>query len=489
MTALTDNGYGLRGLGAELDIFEASGSIGGNCYTCGVEVGSFGRWTDLAVNDFNAPMYAPVVAAMNDLGVRYAPLEDTASFFRSDGSLVYTLDGGWGTPAPKGFAELYSVFAARAYDVLNSKAYANVTVAEFLRTEPPFAQNPAFGATCILPRVNAMYFCAPEGPGAMPIQTAYLYYYFQEGFGTGNYASPGSGGGSMLDRQYFVDGASSFIAALARKAAETGTNVFTGAPAKVTGAPGAWYVTQGAVAEEGGKGKGKAKAKAKTKAPARKGPYAQVVFACHADQAAAAFPGASPDVTAMLRRVRYAPSTAYAHLDESLLPKPSARRTYNVLVRSPQEKQEYAMTYVINHHQADQENTVEGYFDCPQYYVSLNPQRVPNKILTDNRRRQPAVAPFFHNVGDPGLRAAQDILGRSGLQGRDGIFFIGGWTTGAGLMIECWKSIDPVLAMLHGHADVPLAGYGAAPEEEHYAPAYVRDARPPRTAPMMSRAR
>lgn len=79
----------LRGLGATLEIFEAKDEIGGNCHTCGVDVGPFPRWTDLAVNDFNAPMYGPVVAAMDDLGVPYAPLEDTAAFYTSDGSLTY----------------------------------------------------------------------------------------------------------------------------------------------------------------------------------------------------------------------------------------------------------------------------------------------------------------------------------------------------------------------------------------------------------------
>lgn len=462
--------YRLRGLGASLEIFEAKSEIGGNCHTCDVDVGQFPRWTDLAVNDFNAPMYGPVVAAMDDLGVPYAPLEDTASFYTSDGSVAYTLDGGWGTPPPNDFAALYAVFAARAYDVMTSTQYRGMTVEQFLK-EPPFAAVPEFGAQCILPRVNAMYFCAPGsagGPASMPIQTAYLYYYFQEGFGTGNYASP-NGGRGLVDRQYFLQGAGSFTAALQKKAIETGTSVRTGAPAVVSGTPNNWFVTQGTT---------------------KYGPYAQIVFACHANDALAAFSTAPPDVRAMLGKVHYAPSIAYAHLDESLLPPKRARRTYNVLIRQGTEHRDYAMTYVINEHQADRESSLNAYFDCPEFYVSLNPQRKPNAILNDRSRGgAPCIVEFDHNVGDLSLGEAQRTLANSGIQGKDGVFFIGGWTTGAGLMIECWKSIDPVLAMLHGHADVPDASYDESRAPHLFAPKYIRDARPPRTVPLLNRLR
>lgn len=449
--------YRLRGYGHTLDIFEDSSNLGGNCHTSDVVVGQLQRWADLAVNDFNAPMYRDVVDIMDYLGIGYSALEDTASFYSTDGSTLYTLDGGWGTAAPPEFEHLYAVFAARAYDVMKSPAYANTTVAQFLATEPPFAAHPEFAAQCILPRVNAMYFCAPEGPGAMPIQVAYLYYFFQEGFGTDSYATP-NGPAPMVNRQYFVSGARSFVNALREDAVKAGANIHSGGAATVVpgGSP---TITQDGQTYGG---------------------FDAVVLTCHADQALAALPPGygDQDVVTMLKSVRYAPSTAYVHQDASLLPPPEYRRTYNVLVRGPGEHTAYSMTYVINQHQADRENLTTDYYGCGEYYVSLNPVREPANILIDPVTQQPAVYSFPHNVGDPGLQQAQTMLWNTAtpIQGRNKLWFVGGWTTGAGLMIECWQAVQSLVSLWGGQT--PHASFDKSRAPEHYAPEYIRKLRP-----------
>ena len=459
--------YRLRGYGHTLEIFEDASNAGGNCHTTDVNVASFARWADLAVNDFNAPMYRDVVDIMDSLGVGYAPLEDTASFYSTDGSVGYTLDGGWGTAAPAAFEHLYSVFAARAWDVMNDPSYASTTVAQFLAKEPPFASNEAFASQCVLPRVNAMYFCAPEGPGAMPIQTAYLYYLFQEGFGTDSYASP-NGPAPMVNRQYFVLGARSFVDALRENAKASGATIRSGAPASVIPSTAGARIQQGS---------------------GYFGPFDAVVMTIHADQALAALPPSyDPEVLAMLRSVRYAPSVAYVHQDASLLPPPELRRTYNVLVRGPGEPTAYSMTYVINQHQADRENLKQRYFDCPEYYVSLNPVRTPANILVDQSTGKQAIYEFPHNVGDLGLRSAQTTLWRTQnpIQGRNKLYFAGGWTMGAGLMIECWQAVQELFGLLAGEKEAQAA-YDEARPVEHYAPRYIRRLRPPQSAVTLSR--
>lgn len=449
--------YRLRGYGHTLEIFEDSSNLDGNCHTTAVEVGQCLRWADLAVNDFNAPMYRDVVDIMDYLAIPYSPLEDTASFYSTDLRTKYTLDGGWGTAAPEAFEHLYAVFAARAYDVMKSSAYANVTVAQFLANEPPFSANPDFARLCILPRVNAMYFCSQDGPGSMPIQTAYLYYFFQEGFGTDSYATP-NGPAPMVNRQYFVHGARSFVGALRADAVKAGAAIHSGGPAAVT--PGAKAMIQ----QDG----------------QAFGPYDAVVLTCHADQAFAALAASygDPAVLGMLKSVNYAPSTAYVHQDASLLPPPEFRRTYNVLVRGPGEHTGYSMTYVINQHQADRENVLDDYFGCGEYYVSLNPVKQPANVLIDPTTKQPAVYSFPHNVGDVALRQAQTALWQktNPIQGRDKLWFIGGWTTGAGLMVECWEAVQNLVDLWSGKA--PHAAFDATRSPEDYAPAYIRKLRP-----------
>jgi predicted NAD/FAD-binding protein len=349
---------------------------------------------------------------------------------------------------------------------MHSSSYANTTVSQFLANEPPFRDNPAFAGQCVLPRVNAMYFCSPTGPEAMPIQTAYLYYLFQEGFGTDSYASP-NGPAPMVDRQYFLLGSRSFVDALRADAKAAGAKIHSGSPASLIpgGSP---RVQQNAEYF---------------------GPFDAVVMTIHADQAAAALPpDYDPEVLAMLRKVSYAPSTAYVHQDASLLPAPELRRTYNVLVRGPGESTEYAMTYVINQHQADRENLKQQYFDCPEYYVSLNPIRTPKNILVDSRTGKPAIYSFPHNVGDLGLRSAQTTLWRTSnpIQGRNKLWFAGGWTVGAGLMIECWQAVQELYGLLAGGKEAHAA-YDEARPTEHFAPRYIRRLRPPQSAVTLSR--
>ena len=448
--------YRLRGYGHTLEIFEESSNVGGNCHTTDVSVGACQRWADLAVNDFNAPMYRDVVDIMDYLGISYSVLEDTASFYSTDGTTQYTLDGGWGTGAPEKFEHLYAVFAARAYDVMRSPEYASTTVAQFLANEAPFASNPDFAHQCILPRVNAMYFCSPDGPGAMPIQIAYLYYFFQEGFGTDSYATP-NGPAPMVNRQYFINGARSFVDAIRADARKAGAVIRSGGPA--TAVPG----DQAMIGQDG----------------QGYGPYDAVVMTCHADQALTALGSyGDPDVMGMLKSVTYAPSTAVVHQDQTLLPPPEFRRTYNVLVRGPGEHTAYSMTYVINQHQADRENVAVDYYNCGEFYVSLNPVRQPQNILTDPTTGQPAVYSFPHNVGDVGLQQAQATVWRStnAIQGRNKLWFIGGWTTGAGLMIECWNAVQSLVALWNGEA--PHAAFDATRAPEHYAPTYIRKLRP-----------
>lgn len=459
--------YRLRGYGHTLEIFEDASNAGGNCHTTDVNVASFARWADLAVNDFNAPMYRDVVDIMDALGVTYSPLEDTASFYSTDGTVGYTLDGGWGTSAPESFEHLYSVFAARAWDVMHSQSYATTTVSQFLANEPPFRANPAFAGQCILPRVNAMYFCSPKGPETMPIQTAYLYYLFQEGFGTDSYASP-NGPAPMVNRQYFVLGSRSFVQALRSDAIAGGATIHSGGPASLVSGASGPRVQQNT---------------------GYFGPFDAVVMTIHADEAARALPpDYDPEVLSMLRNVSYAPSTAYVHQDTSLLPSPELRRTYNVLVRGPGQSTEYAMTYVINQHQADRENLKQRYFDCPEYYVSLNPIRRPNNILVDKNTGKEAIYGFPHNIGDLGLRSAQTTLWRATnpIQGRNKLWFAGGWTVGAGLMIECWQAVQELFGLLTG-AKEAHAAYDETRAAEQYAPRYIRRLRPPQSAVTLSR--
>ena len=64
----------LNDSGHDIDVYEREGAPGGDCKTARFNFGSYQRWSDLGVNDFNAATYSRVVAVMDQLGVEYADL-------------------------------------------------------------------------------------------------------------------------------------------------------------------------------------------------------------------------------------------------------------------------------------------------------------------------------------------------------------------------------------------------------------------------------
>jgi len=438
--------YQLRNAGNNIDMYETQAWPGGNCFTTQVQVGNMARWADLAVNDFNQPMYQPIVDVMDQLGVAYDDLEDTESFFTSDGATQYTLDGGYGTPADPSFAGLLTAWGDAGARIMHDPTYAGMTVAQFLATDPAFKNYPQFAANCILPRVNAMYFCDDQGSSAMPVQTAFLYYYFQEGYGSGQ----------PVRRRYFVNGSQSWAAALLKAVGSAGQFQLLSNAGTVK------VIVQGSPIVFSSFGQ-------KT--------YDAVVFACHAKDALTSYQGVPSDIAAILGGVKYVSSMGYAHVDPRVMPaNQAAWRSYNVLIRGPQDPTNYTMSYLINDHQADAWNPRANYFGQPQYFVTLDPYIPldPSKILFDKSRSQPAQWEFDHNVGNASLVSLQQSLWAGGVQGRNGIYFTGGWTVGAGLQIECWESASAIVRLLSGAAEAPHMAWDANRAREVYAPEYLR---------------
>ncbi len=428
--------------GYNVTLYEG-GSVGGNCYTANATVGTAQRWADLAVNDFNQPQYQEVVDIMDALGVAYRDLEDTACFFHQSGDVAYTLDGGYQTPMPPALASLYAQFQANAPSVMSDPQYFDWTVQDYLTKVEPFAGNQDFANLCIYPRVAAMYFCSDDGAAGMPIQAVLHYYVLQEGFGT---TVPPR-------RRYFVGGSHQWIVAL-KQACNVNVIPQTAALDVSTGA----LVVNGTT-------------------------YDRVVFAGHAEDVLNAYPGAQTDIQACLRQFSYTQSYATAHVFPGVLAgDPRAHRTYNVLIRdNPQSFQGYSMSYVINHHQADLWNPQDNYWDGQQYYVTLNAQTdIPASAILSGPSGAIYNVPFRHNVLDQKARVAQQTLwsAHSGtpIQGRFGVYFTGGWTTGAGLHIECYHSAVAIVNLLQGaaHADQHVVADPRRPPEQ-FAAHYLRN--------------
>lgn len=173
--------------------------------------------------------------------------------------------------------------------------------------------------------------------------------------------------------------------------------------------------------------------------------FADVVFACHSDQALAILGGdASPAERMVLSSVRYQANRAVLHTDLSLLPRrKKVWSAWNYLAGSADEgTRPVSVSYLLNRLQPLPTET--------PVVVSLNPFRepAPDKLIRS--------FDYAHPVFD---QAAIDAQGRlSSIQGKRHTWFAGAWT-GYGFHEDGLKSALSVVERLGG--TVPWRGESA----------------------------
>ena len=433
--------------GHSVTVFERAANFGGAAHTLPVDLGGETRWVDMGVNDFNTVTYKRLVTLLDELGVPYRPLSDTASFYKSDGSVCYTLDEKWNTPMPAGMADEYNRFKKEAIEVLTDPKYENYTIAQYL-TEKNYSEQ--FAAWNIYPRINGMYFAHDSTPETMPIRGVMHYYSFQEGFG-----------GEPPKRMYFANGSGSWIAALAQHAQDFGVEIRLNTSVHVGAENGGVFVFFEDGASEF---------------------YDACVMACHATTCLRVLRmGVKQQVLNVLSEFSYTDSVSIAHTYAPVLPPDkNAWRTYNILIHDQFEQlRPYTITYVCNLHQNDGANPQYDRFENPYFFLSLNPPApIPDRCVlktpaTHGKPAQPVIARFPHNILSLSTLAAQPKI--ADIQGENRLYFCGGWTLGAGLQEECLHSAEIVFAKIEGH-DVPQHHYDSSADAPHFAPLYVREA-------------
>ena len=479
----------------DITIFEAHPSLGGNAATFEVYLGQrnskrggpLTRWVDLGVNDFNRTRYPHVVDIMNRIGMQpgkdYRLLESSECYYTPNGQIIYTDDDGLYHGAsdpkralPKRLKKQFSRLLKRiGKDIRKGKElHPDTTVEQYLakyekslpkedRAEFILMKN-----NMLYPRIAAMYFTDPSGPGRMPVLSIYEYYALQEGYGIPGPRKP-------AERMYFVGGSQRWLEKLAKWMkrkwdVKIKTNYAVDvAPCK----DGVRIVKRGGDAE-------------------KSRVFDIAVMSCHADDALASLdkraltPEHRRRIEAVLGKVTYTKATGYAHTYARLLPPDvNAWRSYNVLIRTGQESRPYSMTYVENRHQndflAEADPTLRN-FAMPLVFITLNPQQeIPDRYILrraasssnnqahrggyyrdefkgkDNR----AIAHFKHNILNAQCWAAQQAL--PSIQGLDNLYFCGGWAKQAGLQESCVMMAHTVAATIadSSHTDAFPFGFSS----------------------------
>ncbi|WCM92040.1 oleate hydratase [Acidovorax sp. NCPPB 2350] len=512
-----------RHLGARLDIhvFEAKQTLGGNADTVvvdlarstGEEAGelSYLRWADLGVNDANLATYERMHRAMEDVGYldHMRPLSDTKCCFGPDGATLWTDGAGECPDTATGLAHSEGGLLAplirtvhRAAMDLRGHITLDYTCARFFQDcldDPEGMLGEAARGLGIAidwasaelpgrivrardhyyyPRIAAMYFADPDGPGGMPLKAPLEYFRLQEGS-----ESP--------RRCYFDHGSQKWIETLAanleaRSDGQVAVSIWTGERAQVR--------VMGDAVEVMHAGQTRL--------------FDLCVMANHADDAmgALSFDTATAAFGARVGRildsVRYARSYAVCHTCADLLPdEPDDWRTYNIAARPADARYwPYHINYVVNFHQNDAEHPQVCHDGAPAYFVSLvdDLRAIPREDMLDrvagistlpaslrdaipastlrqmeagafdagyrdplqsggSELQNKAWAAFKHNVLDASCMQAQvdiRILNETFAQGwSEGegrvpcaavppLLFVGGWTHGAGLLEQCMAQAE-----------------------------------------------
>lgn len=440
----------------QITVVEAQTRFGGNADTAQFSFGDgpyfesapFKRWADLGVNDFNTAAYTEIVKVMNTIGFvkgkDYRNLEDSTSYYSTDGNIYFTdntipdtdkPDPWWGTAMkdrlPNGAALAKSVanFMLVAGKDAVKPQYASYTIEEYIdEVSPKYGWDDRLGPLVVYPRINGMYFTSQAlGPRKMPFAAVMHYYKIQEG-----------AGGVKADRNYFVGGASAWIEALTKYMTAKMPNVTlkTGFQARVTPiSGGGWTVTD---------------VNSGTELVAD-----AVVLATHADQALKTMGDGMPPVAAnLLAQISYEDGISVVHTDSRVMPvNRNSWCTYNIVIHEPGSValKPYVINYVANRHQNDAANPDYDKFGLPEFFVSINPQLpIPEDMVLKDEKGDPAVTNLRHNVFDFACMNTQTEIDNHH-QGESGIFYAGGWTRGSGLHEECWLQGQHVAKLLEGY--------------------------------------
>lgn len=428
--------------GHAVEIFEPRRRIGGNMDTLRFRLGGVERFADLGVNDFNASTYTMLVKWLDELHVPYAPLIDECSFFSMDGELAFTTDGRCGTQMTPRMAADFQRFQTEAPLDAKNMTYAGMTIEEYVKARN---YSDEFARNNLYPRINAMYYCHDTGAQTMPFQAVMIYYALQEGFG-----------GKPPQRMYFSEGTASWTEALRRACSDAGVTFHQHElPTVHADAHGCRLRTSGYERN-----------------------FDAVVYALHpTDILKSLRHGLTARDSELLASFRYFNSVAYVHQDSTVLPRNvNAWRSFNVAIqRGADGLTPYSMTYVENLHQNDPENPRFNRFDTPHFFTTLNPLRpLRADLVLRTNQGQMAMARFPHNTLDLHTFDRQKQV-HDELQGRHGLYFVGGWTKGAGLQEECLRSVDFVVHKIAdaGHQDMHLWNHG---RDEHNVPDYFLQA-------------
>ncbi len=393
-------------------LFERESRLGGNAHTRKIIHNKKAKCVDMAVNDFNPNTYRKLSGMLKETNSLTGQVKVNTTFFSSSNFLFKESE-----LKDNDLIDNINRFKLEAVEVLSNPAFGQYSVKDYFEEK---GYSPKFLTQYLYPRIQGLFFCPPEGLNDLPVVFVMNFYTLQGGF---KYQQVPS-----ALRYNFKNGASSWIENLVSKIpsdkiikSESPLIVQSGNGFKI-------YSTQGEMVAD------------------------KIVFACHADDLYRNYAEIlSEKQGQILSRIKYAKMLSVAHCDINYLPVNKADYSaYNCLVKDASEtdKTNYTITYNCNEHQNLSNGGVNSDGEDDYFFVTVNPiQKIEEKYILKDTDGNPLVKEFSRNICDFDLLRSQKEL-RSH-QGRNNVYFVGGYTNGIGLHENCLIQSEKIAAKIH----------------------------------------
>ncbi len=404
--------YFLHSKNIDFVLFEREQRLGGNAHTRKVIHNDKEKYVDMAVNDFNPRTYTQLSTLLQQTNSAAGQVNVNTTFF-SPSTFLYKES----ELADAELVENIGRFKQEAMEVLMDKTFRQHSVKEYFEEK---GYSPKFLTEYLYPRIQGLFFYPPQGLDCLPVYFVMNFYALQGGF---KYKQA-----PTSTRFNFKNGAGSWIENLVKAIpaekilrAESPQIVKTENGFKISCSNKDFFVDK-------------------------------LVFACHADDLYNNYAGVlSKKQGRILSRIKYAKMLSVAHCDTTYLPvHKNDFSAYNCLVKdtSGDKNTNYTITYNCNEHQNLSNGGRNSDGDDDYFFVTVNPTRkIEDKYILKDTNGAPLVKEFSRNICDFDLLQSQKQL--KSQQGKNNVYFVGGYTDGIGLHENCLSQSARIADIIH----------------------------------------
>ncbi|TRX32386.1 hypothetical protein FNW52_17030 [Flavobacterium sp. ZT3R18] len=407
----------LKAKNIDFILFEKENRLGGNAYTQKVIHNNKEKCVDMAVNDFNPRTYSILSNLIEKTNSSTGQVKANTTFFSASSFLFKESE-----LEDVELLENISKFKKEAVEVLFRKSYKWHSVKEYFEEK---GYSSKFLNLYLYPRIQGLFFFPPDGLENLPVYFVMRFFSMQCGFKYNEMP--------LSIRYNFKNGSGSWIENLS-KHIPTQKIIKTEIPKIIKTKKGfkIYFSDKEVFADK-------------------------IIFACHADDLCKRYSEILTEKQhQILSKIKYAKMLSVAHCDTKYLPVNKTHfSAYNCLVKdvSEVENNNYTITYNCNEHQNLSNGGINNDGEDDYFFVTVNPfRKIEDQFILKDTNGLPLIKEFSRNICNFDLLQSQKSLKFH--QGKNNIYFVGGYTNGIGLHENCLKQSKKIAEIIQKSIEI-----------------------------------